>query len=67
VDELRKEHLKVLGVKDGATWDEINDAFRALSKKHHPDRVPAAKRAAAEKKFKILSESFTWLKEHQGQ
>jgi hypothetical protein len=64
-EDLRKKHLKVLGLGDDATWDQINDAFRALSKKHHPDRAAPAKRAAAEKKFKTLSESFTWLKEHQ--
>lgn len=57
----RKRHLAALGLKDPATWEEIHDAFRALAKKHHPDRATPSKRAAAEAKFKTISAAYNWL------
>lgn len=32
-----KEHYDTLGVKPGASWDEIHDSFRTLAKTAHPD------------------------------
>ena len=35
-----KKHLKTLGLKDGATKDEIKKAYRAMARKWHPDKHP---------------------------
>lgn len=32
-----KEHYDTLGVKPGASWDEIHDAYRTKAKTSHPD------------------------------
>jgi len=31
---------EILGLERGASWDEIQAAFRRLAKKHHPDKNP---------------------------
>jgi DnaJ-like protein len=62
---VRKKHLKVLGLKEGATLDEIKSAFRTLAAKHHPDRqrTDGAKKKSTEKMAQ-LSESYHWLIEN---
>ena len=45
----------MLGVKKGATADEIRKAFRKLARKHHPDVNPGDRKA--EEKFKEISEA----------
>ena len=37
VSQSLKEHYDTLGVKPGASWDEIHDAFRTKAKTSHPD------------------------------
>ncbi len=59
----RKRHLKTLGLKDPADWGEINEAFRALAKKYHPDRATPAKKEAAATRFKAITEAHRWLSE----
>lgn len=61
----RKKHLKTLGLKDPASWDEIKTQFRDLARKHHPDRAPANKRVQAERKLKELSVAYHWLDAHR--
>jgi curved DNA-binding protein CbpA len=53
---------RVLGVTANASKDEIKSAFRRLAVQHHPDKhtEPRAK-AAAEKKFKEISEAYSFL------
>ncbi|MEM6536390.1 MAG: J domain-containing protein [Pseudomonadota bacterium] len=46
----------VLGITSSASDSEIRSAFRALAKKHHPDRNPGDRRA--EEKFKEISAAF---------
>jgi molecular chaperone DnaJ len=48
-----------LGVKKGATADEIKKAYRKLAAKYHPDKNPGD--AAAEEKFKEVQNAYDTL------
>ena len=51
-----------LGVRPGASADELKRAYRREAMKWHPDRHPeGAAKAAAEKKFKQVSEAYQAL------
>ncbi len=50
---------KVLGVDRNATDDEIKKAYRALSRKYHPDaNINNADKEAAEAKFKEVQQAY---------
>ncbi|MGE0406145.1 MAG: molecular chaperone DnaJ [Candidatus Korobacteraceae bacterium] len=51
----KKDYYETLGVKKGASSDEIRKAFRKLARKYHPDVNPSDK--ASEEKFKAISEA----------
>lgn len=51
----KKDYYGTLGVKKGATAEEIRKAFRKLARKYHPDVNPGDKKA--EEKFKEISEA----------
>ncbi len=51
----KKDYYETLGVKKGASAEEIRKAFRKLARKYHPDVNPGDK--AAEEKFKGISEA----------
>ncbi len=51
----QKDYYGTLGVKKGATADEVRKAFRKLARKYHPDVNPGDKKA--EEKFKEISEA----------
>jgi molecular chaperone DnaJ len=50
-----KDYYATLGVKKGASPEEIRKAFRKLARKYHPDVNPNDKKA--EEKFKEISEA----------
>lgn len=52
------QHYQALGVKYGASADEIKKAYRNLSKKYHPD---VNKEPQAEENFKKISEAYQVL------
>jgi molecular chaperone DnaJ len=50
-----KDYYGTLGVKKGASTDDIRKAFRKLARKYHPDVNPGDKKS--EEKFKEISEA----------
>ena len=54
-----RDYYEILGLKKGASKDEIKKAYRKLALKHHPDRNEGD--AESEKKFKEISEAYAVL------
>jgi molecular chaperone DnaJ len=59
----KQDFYEALGVRRGASPEDIKKAYRKLAMQHHPDRNPGDK--AAEHKFKELSEAYEVLKDEQ--
>jgi len=54
-----KDYYEILGLKRGASMNEIKAAYRKLARKHHPDLNPGNK--GAEEKFKEINEAYSVL------
>jgi len=54
-----KDYYEILGLKKGATPDEIKKAFRKLAVKYHPDKNAGDKKA--EDRFKEINEAYAVL------
>ncbi|MCL5239457.1 MAG: DnaJ domain-containing protein [Candidatus Marsarchaeota archaeon] len=59
---MAKDFYDVLGVKKGATPEEIKRAYRELALQYHPDRNKASD---AESKFKEINEAYAVLSDPQ--
>lgn len=56
-----QNYYLILGLKSGASQEEIKKAFRKLALVHHPDM-----KTGNEAKFKQISEAYTFLVKHAG-
>ena len=56
------DYYEVLGVKPSATPEEIQRAFKRLSRKHHPDRFQGKQKKNNEVKFALVSQAYHNLK-----
>ena len=59
--ESKRDYYEVLGLKKGATKDEIKSAYRKLAKIYHPDN----KETGDEAKFKEVQEAYDVLYDDQ--
>lgn len=57
------DYYEILGLKKGASADEIKRAYRKLAVKYHPDKNPGNKES--EDKFKQISEAYAVLSDPQ--
>jgi len=55
---VSQDYYSILGLKKGATLEEIKKAYKELAKKYHPD---VSKEDGAEKKFKEINEAYSVL------
>lgn len=55
-----KDYYKIIGLKKGASQDEVKRAYRKLARKYHPD---VSKEDNAERRFKELGEAYEVLKD----
>jgi molecular chaperone DnaJ len=58
-----RDYYDILGVKKGATDEEIKKAYRRLARKHHPDVNKGDKEA--ENRFKEISEAYAVLSDKE--
>ncbi|MGE3539544.1 MAG: DnaJ C-terminal domain-containing protein [Candidatus Tectimicrobiota bacterium] len=56
---VKKDYYSVLGIQRNAVEKDIKQAYRRLARQYHPDVNPGD--AAAEQKFKEISEAYTVL------
>lgn len=62
--EARLERAYVqLGLKQGASQDEVKAAFRRMAREYHPD---VSKLSDAESRFKIINEAYSFIKSRNG-
>ncbi len=61
----KRDYYEILGVRRGATAEELKKAYRELALRNHPDRVAPEKKKEAENAFKEISEAYAVLSDPQ--
>ncbi len=56
-----KDYYKILEVREDASSEVIEKAYKALCVKYHPDKQPANKRVWAIKKMQELNQAYSIL------
>jgi len=59
----KRDYYETLGLKRGASAQDIKSAYRKLAMQYHPDRNPGDE--AAEQRFKEINEAYEVLKDDQ--
>ena len=62
-DWIEKDFYKTLDVTSESSSEEIKKSYRKLAQKYHPDANPGD--AAAEERFKELSEAYATLSDSE--
>ena len=65
----KRDYYEVLGLKKGASDDEIKKAFRKMAMKYHPDKVNNAGQEIYEKaneKFREVNKAYEHIKDMRG-
>src|SRR5574344_234203 len=64
---MAKNPYKVLGIKEGASYDEIKRAYRELAKKYHPDRYQNNPLSdLADEKMREINEAYDTVMKNAG-
>lgn len=64
---MKKNPYKILGIKEGASYDEIKRAYRELVKKYHPDRYQNNPLSdLADEKMREINEAYDLLMKNAG-
>lgn len=64
VDFEKKKSLKILGLKDGVTFEEIKKAYRLLVMKYHPDKFESEGEdqvEIAKNRFIVIQKAYEYL------
>lgn len=63
MSDNKRDYYEVLGLKKGASEDELKKAYRKLAKQNHPDLNPGDKKA--EERFKEIGEAYAVLSDSE--